>query len=88
MSTLPKKLGPRHKLAAAFLLSGARPGEVARQLGWHVSTIAHLQQAPAFVAELQKGLQELRARLTQATTQQFVGTPQHCPRCGADLQRP
>ena len=88
MSTLPKKLGPRHRLAAAFLLSGTRPGAVARQLGWHASTVAHLQQSPAFVAELQKGLQELRARLTEATAQQLVGTPQHCPRCGADLQGP
>ncbi len=85
MSTLPKKLGPRHKLAAAFLVSGARPREIARQLGWNACTLSHLTRAAAFRSQVESIERELRARVIEATAQRLVGNSQPCPRCGARL---
>ena len=72
MSTIPKKVGAHHKLAAIYLVAGIRPGEVARRLGWHPSTLAHLQQMPAFRAELAALQQELRSQVIEATARQLV----------------
>jgi hypothetical protein len=66
MATTPQRLNDRHEAAARLFAAGMRRGEVARQLGYHPSTLSHVRRSPMFVERIRVLQREISAEMIAA----------------------